>query len=206
MVVGLLAILKAGGAYLPLDPSYPADRLAIMLADAKASVIVTQAALADHLPRHDARVMTIGSDWAEVSLEAETVPVNLTGPNNLAYVIFTSGSTGRPKGVMVTHGAVVNFLTDMAEAPGIEPADVLAAVTPISFDIAALELYLPLVRGARVIVVPRHVAMDGERLKQALEENAATMLQATPSTWRLLVDAGWRARQPRPVTMPATTR
>ena len=196
MVVGLLAILKAGAAYLPLDPSYPADRLAIMLADAKASVIVTQAALADHLPRHDARVMTIGSDWAEVSLEAETVPVNLTGPNNLAYVIFTSGSTGRPKGVMVTHGAVVNFLTDMAKAPGIEPADVLAAVTPISFDIAALELYLPLVRGARVIVVPRHVAMDGERLKQALEENAATMLQATPSTWRLLVDAGWRPRQP----------
>src|SRR6185295_14245519 len=97
MVVGLLGILKAGGAYLPLDPGYPAERLAAMLVDARAPVIVTQAHLVDRLPANEAELVEIDAGWADIAQEAESAPLNLTRPGNLAYVIFTSGSTGRPK-------------------------------------------------------------------------------------------------------------
>jgi amino acid adenylation domain-containing protein/natural product biosynthesis luciferase-like monooxygenase protein len=192
MVVGLLGILKAGGAYLPLDPNYPADRLAYMIRDAKTPVVVMQAQLCSQLPAHDGCVVRIDADWDKIALRPETEAVNTAYPANLAYVIFTSGSTGKPKGISVSHASVVNFLSDMARVPGIDQSDVLAAVTPISFDIAGLELYLPLIIGARVVIMSRQTAVDGTRLKAALEASAATIVQATPSTWRLLVEAGWK--------------
>jgi len=196
MVIGLLGILKAGGAYLPLDPGYPADRLAYMVSDAKVPVMVVQARLAGQLPAYDGLTVRIDADWEEIAREPTAAPVNLTGPANLGYIIYTSGSTGRPKGVMVSHGSLVNFLSHMATKPGLDASDVLAAVTPISFDIAGLELYLPLVRGARVVIISRQIAVDGARLKDALEASGATILQATPSTWRLLVEAGWKPAKP----------
>ena len=196
MVVGLLGILKAGGAYLPLDPSYPLDRLAYMVSDAKAPVVVIQQHLVDQLPLQDRHVVRIDADWPQIALQPETAPVNTSCPANLAYVIYTSGSTGRPKGVMVAHGSLVNFLSHMAGTPGIEQSDVLAAVTPISFDIAGLEIYLPLVKGARVVIVPRLIGADGARLKETLGAAGVTILQATPSTWRLLVEAGWNPTKP----------
>ena len=113
-------------------------------------------------------------------------------PDNLAYVIFTSGSTGRPKGVQIPHRAVVNFLHSMASQPGLGDSDVLVAVTTLSFDIAVLELFLPLISGARVVLAGRETAGDGEALRGLLEQSAATVMQATPVTWKLLLDAGWR--------------
>ena len=193
MLVGLLGILKAGGAYLPLDPDYPGERLAYMLADARASVVVTQAGLLARLPEHDGRVVQIDRDWDAIAPQSVTAPAGGTLPGNLAYVIYTSGSTGRPKGVMVRHGSVVNFLAAMAVAPGLGCSDVLAAVTPLSFDIAGLEIYLPLLKGARQCILPRSVASDGEQLKARLEEVGATVLQATPSTWRMLLASGPQA-------------
>jgi amino acid adenylation domain-containing protein len=191
MLVGLLGILKAGGAYVPLDPSYPSDRLEYMLQDAGVSILVTQQALVDVLPVGDCRVVCLDRDWPQIASASETSPPAVVSGENLAYVIYTSGSTGRPKGVQVPHRAVVNFLASMAKTPGLESGDVLVAVTTLSFDIAGLELYLPLVTGARVVIASRDEATDGSALREKLQEVGATVMQATPATWRLLLEAGW---------------
>jgi amino acid adenylation domain-containing protein len=192
MVVGLLGILKAGGAYLPLDPSYPAERLAYMLVDARAPVLVTLAHLEGLLPPHAARLVRLDADWAPIAAnDPARAPDSGAGPGNLAYVIYTSGSTGRPKGVMIGHGALINFLSAMRTMPGLDGSDVLAATTPLSFDIAGLELHLPLLSGARVAVLPRAATLDGHALQERLNAVGATVVQATPASWRLLLEAGW---------------
>jgi amino acid adenylation domain-containing protein len=173
LVIGLLAVLKAGGAYVPLDPSYPAERLAFMREDAELKVVLSP----ETLPEIEAEV---------------TAPETGVGPQNAAYIIYTSGSTGRPKGVQIPHGALTNFLISMAERPGLGPDDTLLAVTSLSFDIAGLELYLPLLVGGWVVVASREEASDGRRLQERIAGCRATVLQATPATWRLLLDAGWQ--------------
>ena len=192
MLVGVLGILKAGGAYLPLDPTFPPARLAFMLADARAPVLVAQRRTAAALPPHDARLVLLDADWPEIARQEEANPDGGAGPANLAYVIYTSGSTGRPKGVQVPHRAVVNLLCSMAREPGLSADDCLLAVTTLSFDIAGLEIFLPLTVGARVALVSREVASDGPALADALTTSGATIMQATPSTWQLLLAAGWR--------------
>jgi amino acid adenylation domain-containing protein len=203
MVVGALGILKAGGAYLPLDPSYPPERLAFMLEDAGVSLVLTQQPLLAQVPllappaspapdgQPARQVLCLDRDWARVAAESEANPPPSGTAEHLAYLIYTSGSTGKPKGVQIPHRALVNFLWAMKEKPGLSPADTLAAVTTLSFDIAGLELWLPLLVGARVEVVSRAVAADGPALARLLEEGGVTVLQATPATWRLLVEAGW---------------
>jgi amino acid adenylation domain-containing protein len=194
MLVALLAVLKAGGAYVPLDPHFPADRLAFMIADAKAPVLITEERLRGALPEDAARVVCVDSDRAAIDEESDA---NLAGdpdPTNLAYVIYTSGSTGRPKGVQVPHAALANLLASMRRILGIAADDALLAVTTLSFDIAALELLLPLIVGGRVELVERDVAADGPRLIDRLDDPAVTFLQATPATWRLLLEAGWRGK------------
>ena len=194
MVIALLAILKAGGAYVPLDPAYPAARLALMLQDAEAPVLVTTHGLQANLPDHAATVVTL--DGAEVQRQPRVDnPVGAAQPAHLAYVIYTSGSTGRPKGVEIPHRAVVNFLTSMRQQPGLGAQDTLLAVTTLSFDIAALEIFLPLTVGARLVIASRSVAADGARLAETLIASGATVMQATPATWRLLLAAGWRGSE-----------
>jgi amino acid adenylation domain-containing protein len=193
MVVGLLGILKAGAAYVPLDPSYPTDRLTYMVEDAGISVLVTQSALVDALPQGDRRVVCLDRDWPQVARESDADLDALGGGASLAYVIYTSGSTGRPKGVQIPHHAVVNFLRSMANEPGLGAGDVLVSVTTLSFDISGLELYLPLMVGARVVVATRDDVTDGAQLRALLESEHATVMQATPATWRLLIEAGWSA-------------
>jgi amino acid adenylation domain-containing protein len=192
MVVGLLAILKAGGAYVPLDPAYPKDRIAFILEDAGAAVLLTQFALAASLPPHAAQVLDL--DTVDVSAESREDSWADVTPANRAYVIYTSGSTGKPKGVQIPHRAVVNFLTSMRREPGLTAADTLLAVTTLSFDIAGLELWLPLTTGARVVIASREEAADGTRLAQRLIDSEATIMQATPVTWRMLLQAGWQGR------------
>ncbi len=188
--VALLGVLKAGGAYVPLDPAYPADRLGWVLEDSRATVLLTGGAAAEALPPHGAR--TLDPDGIDLADESATDPVALAGPENLAYVIYTSGSTGRPKGVSVRQRGAVNFLVSMAVRPGLASDDAMLAVTTIAFDIAVLELFLPLSVGARIELVDRETAADGLRLAERFAESGATALQATPATWRLLLDAEWQ--------------
>ncbi|MGC1376637.1 MAG: amino acid adenylation domain-containing protein [Anaerolineales bacterium] len=197
MVIGLLGILKAGGAYVPLDSHFPKDRLAFMLADSRLTILLTQTSLVDSLPEHTAYPIFMDRDWPAIANEAiANCSYQDISPDHLAYVIYTSGSTGKPKGVQVTQKAVVNFLTAMRREPGLTACDRLLSVTTLSFDIAGLELYLPLISGAVVEVTPREIAMDGFRLCERLKASHATIMQATPATWKLLLEAGWDENEP----------
>lgn len=191
MLVGLLAIMKAGGAYVPMDPTYPAERISFVLSDASAPVLLTQANVAQSVASLGARLVRLDADWDEIAAQsADPLAVDVK-PADLAYVIYTSGSTGKPKGVEIPHRAVVNLLCSMAKKPGLDLKDKLVAVTTLSFDIAGLELYLPLCRGAKLIIASREVAADGAQLLSLLKRSGATIVQATPVTWKLLLEAGW---------------
>jgi amino acid adenylation domain-containing protein len=191
MVVALLGVLKAGGAFVPLDPAFPPDRIAFMLTDSQLPVLLTQRALMEQLPDVAATAWCLDEIRDELDAELTDGLEETVGLQDLAYVIYTSGSTGRPKGVEIPHRALGNLLLAMKERPGIDATDTLLAVTTLSFDIAMLELLLPLVEGARVVIATREDAVDGARLADLLVTSGATMMQATPSTWRILLDAGW---------------
>jgi len=194
MVIAALAILKTGAAYLPLDPAHPRDQLAFALEDSRVEVVVTEHRVLPKLAGDAARAMTmicVDRDRDPIAACSRARPSAVTAPGELAYVIYTSGSTGKPKGVQVFHGAVVNLLWAMREQPGIQAGDCLFAITTLSFDLAGPDLWLPLAFGARIIVVPREVVTAGELLLAELRASGATLMQATPSTWRMLIDAGW---------------
>jgi amino acid adenylation domain-containing protein len=191
MMVGLLGILKAGGAYVPLDPAYPPERLAFMLEDAKISVLLTQKKLLETLPKNSASLVFLDADLEGISSCDEPV-VGLQNSSNLAYVIYTSGSTGKPKGVQISHASAVNLLSSMRQQLAIADRDVWLAVTSLSFDIAALELFLPITTGSRVVVASREVASNGEKLLETLTNSGATVMQATPASWKMLLAAGWQ--------------
>ena len=191
MIVGLLAVMKAGGAYVPMDPTYPPERISFVLADAKVPVLLTQEKVAKGLAIAGAQQVYLDTNWSTIAQHSSEKPnVNVTSPD-LAYVIYTSGSTGKPKGVEVCHRAVVNLLSSMQKKPGLESRDTLVAVTTLSFDIAGLELFLPLCTGAKLVIASREAAADGNLLLSRLKSAAATVMQATPVTWKLLLDAGW---------------
>ncbi|NER31401.1 MAG: amino acid adenylation domain-containing protein [Symploca sp. SIO1C4] len=199
LVVALLAILKAGGAYVPLDPFYPQERLAYMLEDAEVQVVLTQqqwvAHLQEHVIKHEStHLLCLDRDSELIAKENNNNPASGVKPENLAYLIYTSGSTGKPKGVQIPHQSVVNFLTSMSQRPGLTAKDIMLAVTSISFDIAGLELYLPLMVGARVVVASREVATFGPLLAKLIKNSGATIMQATPATWYLLLAAGWEGK------------
>jgi amino acid adenylation domain-containing protein len=192
IVIALLGILKAGGAYVPLDPAYPSERIRYVLDDSRAKLVLTQRPLITSLTGTCAEVVCIDSEETGWQIE-DTVPVaNSVKPNNLAYVIYTSGSTGSPKGVELEHRSVVNFLCSMLNEPGMSASDVLVAVTTLSFDIAGLEIYLPLFAGGRLVIAPREATADGRLLMQLMARASATVTQATPTTWRLLLESGWK--------------
>jgi amino acid adenylation domain-containing protein len=191
LLVAMLGVLKAGGAYVPLDPAYPGERLAFMLEDAQVAILLTQQHLADQLPQTQAQMVCLDRDWNAIAQHPSSKPSNPATSENLAYVIYTSGSTGKPKGVQVPHRSVVNFLTTMQEKPGMVAGDMLLSVTTLSFDIAVLELLLPLTVGATTVLASRQVTMDGEALLKLLQSSEITVMQATPATWRLLLASGW---------------
>jgi amino acid adenylation domain-containing protein len=192
MLVGVLGILKAGGAYVPIDPAYPKERLSFLMADANVGVLVTQTAIRANLPATAAQIVNLDRDWMSQipSSDGSQLSSGVT-PDNLAYIIYTSGSTGKPKGVQIPHRNVVNLLNAMRQQPGLAAEDTLISVTTLSFDIAVAELFLALSVGAHLVIARREVASDGNRLMNLMSEVAATYLQATPATWRLLLTAGW---------------
>ncbi|MDN0200043.1 amino acid adenylation domain-containing protein [Streptomyces sp. S.PNR 29] len=184
--VALLAVQAAGGTYVPLDPAYPRQRLAYMAEDAGLHLMLTHSGIEGgygSVPR-----LLIDGDEQPPAADSP----GPAGPSDTAYVIYTSGSTGRPKGVRVPHRALTNFLWSMAREPGFGPQDTLLALTTVCFDISGLELYLPLITGGTVEVLPTETARDGLRLREAVERSAATVIQATPATWSMLLAAGWQ--------------
>ncbi len=195
MVVGLLGTLKAGGAYVPLDPGFPAARLELMLEVAQPRVLLAEEGHLASLPADHARVICVDRDREAIAGADDGNPESTASAEDLAYVIFTSGSTGVPKGVQVSHGSVTNFLNSMRLQPGLTEKDTLLAVTTLSFDIAVLELLLPLTVGAKVELLGGEAASDGALLLGKLSSTEASMMQATPATWRMLLEAGW-APQP----------
>jgi len=196
MVIAMMAVLKTGGAYVPLDPAFPAERLRFMVEDSDPLVLLTQSHLKDQfegvrgLPILELEKLT----WAgeqENDLDRELVALR---PDNLAYLIYTSGSTGVPKGVEITHRSLSNFLNSMRREPGVSREDALLAVTTVSFDIAGLELFLPLSVGARVVLASRDDASDPAALADSVVHHRITVMQATPATWQLLIAAGWKGQ------------
>ncbi|MCY7822955.1 amino acid adenylation domain-containing protein [Bacillus spizizenii] len=193
MLLGLLAILKAGGAYVPLDPSYPAERLEYMLEDSEISITLTTSELVNMLNWNGIKTALLDQDSDEIAQTASDrkVLTRTVTPEHLAYVIYTSGSTGKPKGVMIPHKALTNFLVSMGETPGLSPEDKMLAVTTYCFDIAALELYLPLIKGAHCHICHTEHTKDVEKLKQDIQTIKPTVMQATPATWKMLFYSGW---------------
>jgi amino acid adenylation domain-containing protein len=188
--VALLGVAKALAAYVPIDPSHPEERIQRILEEARPTALVIHSSLRASVPSlGGAPILCI--DEIMSSDERPSDPIEEPAPEAPAYVVFTSGSTGGPKGVEVTHRSLENLLNAMREEPGIDADDRLLSVTTPTFDIAALELFLPLVVGARVEIAERAVAEDAERLRDKLETSEFSIMQATPSTWQMLLGAGW---------------
>lgn len=199
MIIGLLGVLKAGAAYLPLDPNFPVERLQFMLNDANAKFILmhssTKSKLNEIVEQFSGIVLSLDEDKDIFSLQPKTNPAVMINSNQLAYVIYTSGSTGIPKGVMITHHNLSNFIISMRDKFNLNSEDALVSVTTISFDIAGLEFYLPLISGARLILTAKTMVADGEQLSQLLQQHNATFLQATPAMWHLLMQSNWKANK-----------
>jgi amino acid adenylation domain-containing protein len=196
LLAGLLAILKTGAAYLPIDIQMPREGIACCLADARPSAILTQRSLVDLVaPGATAIVLADGihesQDGAGILAPATGATPVANDLEDTAYVIYTSGTTGEPKAVEISQRSLVNFLTAMQTAPGFGPEDVILAVTPISFDIAGLEMFLPIVSGGTVVIASRDEARDPYLLATAIRRSGCTVMQATPATWRTLLRSGW---------------
>jgi amino acid adenylation domain-containing protein len=195
MVIGLLGIFKAGAAYVPLDPTYPADRVTYILSNSAAKFLLTTSNLLASLPQNETeetQFICLDKQWAIISQQSESNPESEVKPNNLSYVIYTSGSTGKPKGVQICHQSLVNFIHSMQNEPGLNAGDRLLAVTTISFDIHTLEIYLPLTVGATIILASREMVIDGSQLAKEIAKYDVNVMQATPATWRMLLTSDWQ--------------
>ncbi|WP_225035705.1 non-ribosomal peptide synthetase [Winogradskyella sp. SM1960] len=195
LVVSLLAVMQCGAAYLPLDPSYPQQRLDFMIEDSKAEALISSKEFtisSESIPKM-LILEVLFLDLSKYPLSPLNISIDL---DDMVYLLYTSGSTGKPKGVQVTHKNLVNFLYGMLKEPGIKETDRFLSITTISFDIAGLELFLPLLKGATLIVASDEVAKDPRLMLDVLKEERITMLQATPTTWQMLIDAGWQNRLP----------
>lgn len=190
LVIGLLAIMKAGGIYIPLDPVFPISRINYMLADSGAVMLITSKQYAGKY-ESKAKELLLDDIWVNLSSRSKTDPQVPVKGKDLLYILYTSGSTGQPKGVQIAHHNVVNFLYSMQKKPGMSAYDKLLAVTTISFDIAGLELFLPLITGAQIVLANAATAKDGVALLELITKEKITMMQATPYTWRILLESGW---------------
>ncbi len=190
LLPSLLAVMRTGAAYLPVDPDYPMDRIAYMLADSGAALVLTD------LDGRERRAIPAGVAVIDPMRPADLAPTSFKPADlhadDLAYILYTSGSTGRPKGVAISHGALANFIASMAQRPGIDAGDRLLALTTIGFDIAGLELFTPLTQGGTVLLADSAIARDGRRLAVLVDRLRPSIMQATPAGWRMLIEAGWK--------------
>jgi amino acid adenylation domain-containing protein len=192
LLVALLAVLKAGSAYIPLDPAYPPGRLEHIFANSKPAAVITRESLVPAMPPGGVPLIRLDADGAAIASQSSATPTPGPAPGDLAYVIYTSGSTGRPKGVQIRHRALVNLLWALRSQPGMTGRDVLVAVTTVSFDMSVPELFLPLLVGARIVLAGEEEVRSGDALLGLIRRSGATVMQATPVTWQMLLEAGWR--------------
>ena len=197
LMVGIFGILKAGGAYVPLDPDYPVERLEYMIQDSKVSLILTQSQLMDKISQlivNNTKTIYLDRDCELLekgAIEQKTL-LREVKPEHLAYVIYTSGSTGRPKGVMISHLGLTNLLISMGKKPGLISQDKMLSLAPYGFDMVVPELYLPLINGAQCYICSSEKAKDPDKLKQEIQKIKPTIMQATPSTCKMLFHTGWK--------------
>ena len=191
LLISLLATLKAGGIYVPLDPANPKDRLAVILEDAQAEILLTADEMLTQVPEGNHKVITLESVYKEhKNGTVRNLKVGLAS-NDLAYIIYTSGSTGKPKGILIPHTAVVDHHYAMMEAADLTAEDITLSVASVSFDPSVQDFFLPLFIGGKVVIASNEEVVDGFLLKQRLDKSGITFMQATPSTWRMLMTAGW---------------
>jgi len=195
MIISLLAILKSGAAYIPLDPEYPKDRVEFMLDDSSAKILITSKKYHNHFASTASEILIEDALEKFGSYTGDEPNIEVNGAD-LAYVLYTSGSTGKPKGVQIRHFNLVNFLLSMQKEPGMTASDKILTVTTISFDIAGLELYLPLICGAEITLTNSDTAKDGRILFDMVKNDGITFMQATPYTWRMMLEAGWEKLLP----------
>ncbi|TSD66543.1 amino acid adenylation domain-containing protein [Inquilinus sp. KBS0705] len=195
MIIALLAIQKSGAAYVPLDPEYPKDRIEFMLDDSSAKILLTQKKYAGHYASGTIELLIEDVLEESKALPADEPGINVTG-QDLAYVLYTSGSTGKPKGVQIAHHSLVNLMYSLQKTPGISSADKMLATATISFDIAGVDIYLPLSWGAEIVLADSLTAKDGRALLDIIREQNITILQATPYTWRMMLEVGWEENLP----------
>jgi len=193
-IVSLLAILKAGKAYLPLDPKFPKERLSFMLSDSEVSLVLAHSSTQRSLQKTSANIVLLDCETEPLSHYPVANLPSSSSPEILAYVIYTSGSTGKPKGVMIPRRALVNFLLSMGEKPGMAISDIHLAVTTSSFDISILEFLLPLTCGAQIVIATAEQSSDARELERLLQLHTITVMQATPATWRMMLDSGWEGK------------
>jgi amino acid adenylation domain-containing protein len=193
MVVALVGIMKAGGAYLPLDPSFPRERLAYMVDDSGMRVLVTHRGLDQAVGVRSSSVVYLDGDQQDDGEQSfDAASLSPCSPEQLVHVLYTSGSTGKPKGVAIPHSALVNLLRVVQRNLEFGPNDTLLAISTLSFDLTGLEVFVPLVSGGRVVIASREDVIDPERLARRISDSGCTVMQATPTTWRALVNAGWQ--------------
>jgi amino acid adenylation domain-containing protein len=192
MLISLMGIMKAGGAYVPIDPAYPRDRVEFMLQDCGAEVLITGSKLLETISTHGAKAVCFDRDAAELAKLSTKDPKTSVTPANLSYVIYTSGSTGRPKGVQLEHRNVANFIGYVQRTFQIGQRDAYLGVASMSFDASVLDFYLPLSVGAKFVIVDADTTRDPSALAQTMARTGVTVMHATPSTWRSLIDAGWK--------------
>lgn len=192
--VALAAAWKAGAAYVPLDPAHPSHRLGCILEDAQVACVVSASAFASIFAGVSAPLVLLDVDADAIAAVPTAAPDLQVAADELAYVIYTSGSTGKPKGVEIEHRNLVAFLEAMKQRPGLRAGETLLAVTTPSFDIAGLELWLPLSVGGKVVIASRQETLDGKQLGELLEKHDVSLMQATPATWRLMLESGWQGK------------
>jgi amino acid adenylation domain-containing protein len=195
LMASMLAVLQTGGAYLPIDPTFPPDRQEFMLADAKVSVLITQEKYLGSIDPGAAKVVCFDRDWPQIAHQSSEPLAVEVDPGDRAYIIYTSGSTGRPKGVQTIHRSVSNLLAYMRRWPGTAADDVIISVATHAVDLPVPDFYLTLMVGARLVMVPRDVTMDGVDLADWMARHGGTAMAATATTWKLLVDAGWKGSE-----------
>ena len=195
MVIALIGVAKAGAAYIPLDPQYPASRVEFMLQDAEARFLLTEAPYSGKF-HSGATELLYDKLKNDIGACADSAPPQHMKGHNLAYILYTSGSTGKPKGVQIKHHNLANFLLSMQRQPGMDATDTILALTTISFDIAELELLLPLISGATMILADSETRLESQRILDIIKSERVTVLQATPATWRMMLESGWNEQLP----------
>ncbi len=195
LVICTLAVWKTGCGYLPLDPDLPKSRLSFMTEDASCILILSEEKHQETLSSFSQRTIWIDTQWSKVELFSEKNLEIAKNSKNSAYAIYTSGSTGKPKGVKISHRSLINFMISMERELEFSSDDTILAIATFSFDISLLELFLPLLVGAKVVLGSKEISMDGKLLSKCIEENGVTKVQGTPTTWRILLAKGWKGSQ-----------